>query len=85
MLLEPVTPAVISGGLAVTETLYEMTGSGGLGVTGVPLLDGSVGEEVQPSAAARASTDTSTNKRREAFLIHCMAKAPADLKAGLPS
>jgi hypothetical protein len=72
---------VISGGLAVTVTLKPMTGSGGFGVTGGPPLEGSVGDEVQPSAATRAST----GRRREAILIHCMAKAPAEFKAGLLS
>jgi hypothetical protein len=32
MVLEAVPPAVISGGLAVTETTNDVTGSGGLGV-----------------------------------------------------
>ena len=46
------------GGLAVTDTVYVVCGTGGLGVTGGLL--GSVGEDVQPRAAAR--TDASQQK-----------------------
>src|SRR4051812_21586095 len=69
MVLELVEPTVISGGLAVTAMLKLTTGSGGLGDCGVPPPPlGSVGDEVQLSASARAVARIRANNRRGAFL-----------------
>jgi len=61
--------------LAVTDTVKVVGGTGGLGVTGGLL--GSVGEDVQPRAAA--STDAAS--RTVAFRKSLIRMAPTSLKA----
>jgi len=70
-----VLPAVMFAGLAVTVTEYVVTGTGGFEVTGGLL--GSVGELVQPSAAA--STDAAS--RNADFRKSLIRMAPTSLRA----
>jgi hypothetical protein len=75
MVLGLVLPDVMFSGLAVTDTLYVVTGTGGFGVTGG--LFGSVGEDVQPRAAASAEAAN----RTAAFRKSLIRMAPTSLKA----